>query len=138
VLWLFDSVGLCIEAKSEKESPIFQKDAQQLMLSTEWCTSNTDLDRDDIIPVFATNVSTADRAEDLSFGPGFLSEALVMDIVDRLQKVLTSLSYDGPLFNDATQIGHGLRQAKLRGEELAASLDKRAATRAKPKGKRTK
>lgn len=61
-----------------------------------------------------------------------------MDIVDRLQKVLTSLSYDGPLFNDATQIDQGLRQAKLRGEELAASLDKRAATRAKPKGKRTK
>jgi hypothetical protein len=82
------------------------------MLSTEWCTSNTDLDRDDIIPVFSTNVSTADRAEDLSFGPGFLSEALVMDIVDRLQKVLTSLSYDGPLFNDATQIDQGLRQAK--------------------------
>lgn len=136
VLWLFDSTGLCIEAKSEKESVIFKKDAEQLMLSTEWCVSHTDLDRSDIVPVFATNVVGADRPEDLSFGPAFLSEALVMDIIDRLQKVLTSLSYDGPLFNDATQIDQGLRQAKLRGEELAASLDKRSVTRAKPKGKR--
>lgn len=124
VLWLFDSIGLCIEAKSEKESVIFKKDAQQLTLSTEWCATHTDLARRAIIPVFATNVTTPDRIEDLSFGPRFLSEAVAFDIAERLRTVLTSLSFDGPLFNDTTQIDEGLRLARLRGEDIAASLVK--------------
>jgi hypothetical protein len=131
VLWLFDSVGLCIEAKSEKETLIRKKDAQQLTLSLTWCEAHTDLDSDALVPVFATNVTTPDRPEDLSFGPSFLSEALVMDIIERLRKVLTALSYDGRLFNQPDQINEGLRQAKLRGEDIVASLGK-------PKGKSKK
>lgn len=124
VLWLFDSVGLCIEAKSEKESVIWKKDAQQLMLSLTWCQSHTDLESSAIDPVFATNVTAPDRPEDLAFRPSFMSEGAVMDMIGRLRKVLMTLSYDGRLFNQPSQINEALRQAKLRGEDIVAMLAK--------------
>lgn len=122
VLWLFDAHGLCIEAKNEKDRPIFKKDAEQLLLSWEWCRTHTDLDDNVCIPVFATNVTEVDRNEDISFGPRLLSEAAALEIVDRFRTVLTSLSFDGPLFNDAAQVDAALRAAKLSGGELVNSL----------------
>ena len=60
--------------------------------------------------VFATNVTSADRAEDIAFGPRLLAEAVLMDIVDRRPKVLMSLTYDGPLFTDPGTVAAKLRE----------------------------
>jgi hypothetical protein len=65
VLWIFDTNAFCIEAKNEKTTPIFKKDAQQLMLSKRWCVDHTNLSEAVIIPVFATDQIAADRAEDV-------------------------------------------------------------------------
>jgi hypothetical protein len=121
VLWLFGNVGLCIEAKNEKHRPIWKKDAEQLLLSKDWCDTHTDLDGA-IVPVFATNVVKADRAEDVSFGPKFLLEETVEDICTRLRTVLTALSFDGPLFLDPQRIHQKLTEAGLRGEDLPKLL----------------
>lgn len=50
------------------------------------------------VPVFATNVTAVDRPEDVAFGPSLMPEVVLMDMVDRLRKVLMSLTFDGPLF----------------------------------------
>lgn len=122
VLWLFDTNAFCIEAKNEKTAPIFKKDAQQLMLSKQWCVDHTNLTEAAIIPVFATDQVAADRAEDISFGPRFITDAIVRELVGELRTLITSLSYDGPLFNDAATIDRRLKETALRGEDITRLL----------------
>lgn len=125
VLWIFDTIGMCIEAKNEKTRPIFKKDAEQLLLSLEWCKSHVDgLAPAALIGVFATDNAKADRPEDISYGPRVMSEGVLFDIVGRLRTVLTSRSYDGPLFNNASQIDQALKTSQVRGEDLVNSLTK--------------
>lgn len=124
VLWIFDAIAWCIEAKNEKTAQIFKKDAQQLLMSKRWCVDHTNLAAEAIAPVFATDQRSAERAEDVSFGPRILTEAIVSEIIRRLRMLLTSLSYDGPLFNDAAAIDRKLKEQALRGEDLAALLEK--------------
>jgi len=124
VLWLFDSIGLCIEAKNEKKRPIFKSDAEQLLMSQEWCRKNTDLQSEQIVPVFATDVVATDRLEDVSFGPLFLTEAIAFEIVDRFRSVLTSVSFNGPLFMDIRDIDRRIKDSKLTGEQLSLMLAK--------------
>lgn len=124
VLWIFDTNAFCIEAKNEKTVPIFKKDAQQLMLSKQWCVDHTNLTEAAIMPVFATDQVAADRAEDVSFGPRFITEVIVRELVGRLRTLLTSLSYDGPLFNDAATIDRKLKEIALRGEDITGLLKK--------------
>jgi hypothetical protein len=124
VLWLFDSNGFCIEAKNEKSRPIFKSDAEQLVFSMKWCEANLDLAPEAIVPVFATDVLDAERAEDLSFGPKFMLEANVQDIISRIRTVLTGLTYDGPLFTDMKVLDQRLTESKARGADLAALLTK--------------
>lgn len=123
VLWLFDTIGLCIEAKNEKQRPIWKKDAEQLLLSKDWCETHTDLNGA-IVPVLATNVTDADRPEDIAFGPKFMLEATIENMVARLRTLLTALSFDGPLFLDPQSIHQKLTDLKLRGEDLPALLSK--------------
>jgi tetratricopeptide (TPR) repeat protein len=124
VLWLFDSNAFCIEAKNEKTAPIFKRDAQQLMLSKQWCVDHTNLVEAAIVPVFATNQVAADRLEDISFGPRFITEAIIQEVVGRLRTLLTALSYDGPLFNDAATIDRKLKENALRGQDITGLLRK--------------
>lgn len=128
VLWLFDSNALCIEAKNEKFRPIFKSDAEQLVFSLQWCESHLDLKAEAVTPVFATDVMAAERREDLSFGPRFMLEAHVQEIVTRLRTVLTGLTYDGPLFTDMKALDQRLKEAGLRGPDLAAMLPKAKAS----------
>ncbi|CAB3887365.1 hypothetical protein LMG26684_03906 [Achromobacter mucicolens] len=123
VLWLFDDSSACIEAKSEKTAPIHKSDASQLLLSGAWCDEQLVVGTPKPALVFATNVSVADRQEDISFGPRLMSEATLMDIVDRLRRVLLSLTYDGPLFTDPATAATKIREQGLTG---AAILDKLA------------
>lgn len=94
------------------------------MLSRLWCVDHTSIPEAAIIPVFATDQVSADRHEDVSFGPRFITEATVRDLVSRLRTLLTSLSYDGPLFNDAATINQKLRENALRGEDITRLLKK--------------
>lgn len=122
VLWQFDENALCIEAKSEKEADIFKSDAAQLSLSLQWCRDSLDLEPGLIRPVFATNVVTVDRSEDVSFGPSILNEDNLMGIVERLRQLLLALSFDGPLFTNAPAVGKKLSELGLSGKQIAASL----------------
>lgn len=122
VMWILDDATLCIEAKSDKSSPISKSDAAQLLISLEWCSKNADVDRNSVVAVFATNVATADRREDVSFGPLLACEALLLDLADRLCKVAVQLVYDGPLFSDAQKVGGLLQAAGLSGAGIVRGL----------------
>lgn len=122
VLWLFDDCGACIEAKSEKTAPIHKSDAAQLLLSGTWCDEQVVTGTPRPTPVFATNVTSADRPEDIAFGPRLMSEAVLMDIVDRLRGVLMSLTYHGPLFTDPGIVAAKLRDQGITGAAIIARL----------------
>ncbi len=122
VLWLFDESGICIEAKSEKVSPIHKSDAAQLLLSSQWCVEHVSPSTPVKALVFATNVKTVDRLEDVAFGPMLMSESLLMDIVDRLGRVLMSLTFDGPLFTDPGTVAAKLRDQGLTGAAIISRL----------------
>ena len=122
VLWLFDDAGACIEAKNEKTAPIHKTDAAQLVLSGSWCEEQLATGTPKPAMIFATNVTTADRPEDIAFGPRLLSEAVLMDIVERLRRVVLSLTYDGPLFTDPATAASKLRDQGLTGAAILARL----------------
>jgi len=42
VLWLIADHAFCIEAKSGKDAPISKADAEQLLLSRQWCIDKLD------------------------------------------------------------------------------------------------
>lgn len=122
VLWIFDDLALCIEAKSEKYARIWKADAEQLLLSLEWCAAQTDVPRKAVVPVFATNSLDVDRPEDVSYGPRFMTESVVLGIVDSLRELINGISYEGPLFNDPPTINRKLLDARLSGREIAGRL----------------
>lgn len=122
VLWLFDDCGACIEAKSEKTSPIHKTDAAQLVLSGTWYAEQLVGGTAKPALVFATNVTTSDRSEDVAFGPRLMSEVMLMDVVNRLRKVLLSLTYDGPLFTDPGTVAAKLREQGLSGTAILSRL----------------
>jgi hypothetical protein len=122
VLWLFDDVALCIEAKSEKTAPIYKSDAAQLVLSHQWCEKHVEIEKSDVHAVFATNVAAAERAEDISFQPRLLDEATVLELVDGLRQLVMGLSFDGPLFGDPANVGKGLATRQLLGTQILGRL----------------
>lgn len=121
-LWIFDDAALCIEAKSEKVKPISKSDAGQLSLSIQWSRSFVAMDSDRVFAVFATNVTTADRSEDVQFGPLLFNEAQIFDVVDCLRKLVLGLAFDGPLFSDPATIGKALAAHSLTGQQIVARL----------------
>lgn len=122
VLWLFDDCGACIEAKSEKLAPIHKTDAAQLVLSAQWCDEQIAVGMPKPVSVFATNVTAADRAEDIAFGPRLLNEAALMDLLGQLRKVILSLTYDGPLFTDPATVAKKLSEQGLNGASIISKL----------------
>lgn len=123
VLWLLDESTMCIEAKSEKTAPIYKSDAEQLLLSTEWCVSEAGHARESVASIFATNSRKVDRAEDISFGPRIMTEAHVMNLVDAAIAVVNGLSFDGPLFRDIAEIGKRLNAVGLTGKGILGKLE---------------
>lgn len=122
VLWLFDDCGACIEAKSEKTAPIHKSDASQLLLSGSWCEEQLAPGTPKPVLVFATNVTSADRSEDIAFGPRLLNEATLMECVERLRRVVLGLTYDGPLFTDAATVSSKLREQGITGAAIQGRL----------------
>ena len=122
VLWLFDDCSACIEAKNEKTAPIHKSDASQLYLSGNWCDEQLATGTPKPTLVFATNVSTSDRPEDIAFGPRLMTEAVLMDITDRLRRVVLSLTYNGPLFTDAATVATKLREQGVTGAAILGRL----------------
>ena len=121
-LWLFDDVAFCIEAKSEKTSLIHKTDAAQLVLSLEWCKESVDLGGGKLVPVFATNSTSADRGEDVAFGPSLMNESFLFEIIGRLKRLIVGLSFDGALFNDVAAIQAAIKGNSLGGRQIAAEL----------------
>ena len=121
-LWLFEAVGFCIEAKSEKTAPISKDDAAQLMLSNQWCAGRVDLDAKDLHPVFATAVSAADRKEDIAFGPRLMDEPTVFGLLAKLRAMVVGLSFEGPLFNDHSAVSQKLSASGLSSKQLLESM----------------
>jgi tetratricopeptide (TPR) repeat protein len=122
VMWLFDDVAMCIEAKSEKTAPIHKSDAAQLVLSHQWCEQHVAMDKAKILPVFATNTTTAERAEDIAFGPRLMDEVTVFGMVDALRQLVLGLSFDGPLFGDPANVGKALSTRGLLGKQIPNGL----------------
>lgn len=121
-LWLFDDVALCIEAKSEKTADIFKGEAAQLVLSMEWCREHVEAPERGVTPVFVTNSTKADRAEDVSFGPLLMTEELIFSLLSNLRQVILGLSFDGPLFTDPVAVGKAFTANGLSGGQLLARL----------------
>lgn len=121
-LWLFDDIGYCIEAKNEKTKPIWKSDASQLMLSHKWCADHVEMELDRIHPVFVTDVSSAERAEDVSFGPRMMDQKMLFDLVERLRSLVVGLSFEGPLFGDHVLIGKKLGEQGLSGRQILERL----------------
>jgi hypothetical protein len=122
ILWQFPDISFCIEAKSEKTAPIYKDDAKQLLLSTEWCRQEAGLKEEEIVSVFATNSFEFDRKEDVSFGPLVLSETTAVGIAEDVKRVLSALSFDGPLFSDAAKVAALIGEAKLSPRAIQARL----------------
>jgi hypothetical protein len=124
VLWIFDDIAYCIEAKSEKAAPIHKSDAGQLYLSLEWCHQYVELDKNSIYPVFVTNVVAFDRAEDISYGPLVQDEAASFLLVEKLRQLVLGLSFDGPLFTEPALVAARLAELGLRGRQWLPTLRK--------------
>jgi hypothetical protein len=122
VLWLFDEVGFCIEAKNEKMSPISKSDAAQLVLSHQWCADHTDLDTNKVHATFATGVLAADRKEDVSFGPRVLDGGAAVNLIERLRGMIVGLSFEGPLFSDHALVSKKLSEAGLTAKQVLDRL----------------
>lgn len=122
VLWLFDDCSACIEAKSEKSAPIHKSDASQLFLSGNWCEEQLVAGTPKPALVFATDVNTADRPEDIAFGPLLMTEAVLMDIIERLRRVVLGLTYDGPLFTDPATAAAKMREQGVTGVAILGRL----------------
>ncbi len=122
VFWLATDLALCLEAKSEKVAPISKSDAAQLALSLEWCREHVSTEEVKTIPVFVTNTITADRPEDISFGPLLLNEAVIFEIIDQLRSLVNGLAYEGPLFGDPPLVSRGLQTRNLSGKQLLQRL----------------
>lgn len=123
VLWLLDGTTLCIEAKNEKTAPIYKADAEQLLMSTEWCVAEAGHARESVTSIFATNSRRVDRIEDVSFGPLIMTESNAMQLVDAAIGVVNGLSFDGPLFRDVAEIGKRLTNASLTGNLIIKNLE---------------
>lgn len=122
-LWLFDESSACLEAKTEKSAPIHKSEAAQLSLSvTSWCKDALAAGTPDPMPIFVTNVTTADRGEDIAFGPRLLNEKTLMQIVEALRKLVLTLTYDGPLFTDPATVGKKLAELGLNGRQILGGL----------------
>ncbi|MBU3636098.1 DEAD/DEAH box helicase [Polynucleobacter sp. es-MAR-4] len=124
VLWVFDNSTFCIEAKSEKTSPISKSDAEQLLMSRSWCVETAKLDEESIATIFATNVNKYDRSEDVSFGPLVLNEHLLMKMIDALIGFINGIHFDGPLFMDISKLSSGLQSEGLTSREILAHMRK--------------
>ncbi|CAJ6031300.1 DEAD/DEAH box helicase [Burkholderia pseudomallei] len=124
VLWRFDAFTFCIEAKNEKTARISKGDAEQLLLSRQWCTDQLKVPADQVVAVFATNSKRFDREEDATFGPLFLLEADVLSITDRLKAMLSAMSFDGPLFNDKAKMSQLLARHELTPQAINARLSR--------------
>ncbi|KVP97370.1 hypothetical protein WJ97_10125 [Burkholderia ubonensis] len=122
VLWRFPELTFCIEAKSAKAAKIFKADAEQLLLSKQWCVDQLRLSADEVIPIFATNSSKFDRPEDGTFGPIFLTEARLLSIGDRLRSLIAAMSFNGPLFNDMAHVTKLLASNNLTPAAMLALL----------------
>lgn len=122
VLWLFDDCAACVEAKNEKTAPIHKTDAAQLSLSLEWCREQVELPGGVACGIFATNVTQADRPEDISFGPRLINQDLLMQLVERLRQLVLSLTFDGPLFTDPPAVGKKLAEMALTGKQILGGL----------------
>ncbi len=122
VLWQFPELTFCIEAKSEKTVPIYKDDAKQLLLSTEWCKNEVDVEEDKLVSVFATNSSDVDRPEDVAFGPLILNESVAVQLVDDLKKMVTAMTFDGPLFSNTSRITELIGQGRLTPRGIQARL----------------
>lgn len=123
-LWIFDDVAFCLEAKSEKHATIYKSDAGQLALSLQWCHQFVDIAADSIYPIFVTNVTQADRKEDVAFLPTIMNEAMIFDICERLRQLVVGQSFDGPLFTDPAAIGRRLKELELGGKQILARTQK--------------
>jgi hypothetical protein len=121
-LWILDDAVFCIECKNEKTSSIHKDDAAQLSLSISWCNEMVDLPEGRITPIFATNITAIDRAEDASFGARVLTEKHVFQLIESLRKVVLGLSFDGSLFNDSASIARALAANDLTGKQIASKL----------------
>ncbi|WP_240072650.1 DEAD/DEAH box helicase [Cupriavidus taiwanensis] len=122
VLWQFEDVIFCLEAKSEKTSKIFKADAEQLLLSAQWCGDQLGAPSEMVVPVFATNSMKADRPEDISFGPYFMLESDVFGLIDSLKSVVSASSFDGPLFNDVAKTHALLQSERVLGKNIIKRL----------------
>jgi hypothetical protein len=122
VMWAFADVTLCIEAKNEKVAPISKSDAGQLVLSQRWCEQSTTGSKADVIPLFATNVDSADRPEDIAFCPALLTEDYVFKLLASLKQLVMGLSFDGPLFGNPADVTRALSTRGLGGKQIASAL----------------
>ena len=122
VLWVFDNSTFCIEAKSEKISPISKSDAEQLLMSRSWCIETAKLNEESIVTIFATNVNKYDRPEDVSFGPLVLNEHLLTNMIDGLVRCINGIHFDGPLFMDISKLSSGLQSEGLTSPEILRKM----------------
>jgi hypothetical protein len=102
-LWRFDDRAWVIECKSENEQKLHKKDASQMLLSIQW-TRDTYTSCEGYIPVYFSNVTTADQAEDFSFDPVLATNAHLLAILDRLKKLVMSVLSQGPLFASSVDV----------------------------------
>ena len=51
-----------------------------------------------------------------------MTETILMDVIERLRRVVLSLTYDGPLFTDAATVANKLREQGVTGAAILSKL----------------
>jgi hypothetical protein len=93
-LWIWPSICLIIEAKTENKETLHKKDAGQMLLSLQWFKRSYPTLKDNAIPVVIANVSTADRKAGFPDGTRVLTPDKMQDLLKKLEGFFQALIGD--------------------------------------------
>lgn len=97
-LWVFGETAFVIEMKSEKAAALCKDDAEQLHSSVLWVSENV-AKVSEFHPVMGTNSDRADDLGDFAFGAKLWAEVDFIAMIERLRRLVTSVTAQGPLFS---------------------------------------
>lgn len=116
-LWLWPSISLVIEVKSQNEESLHRKDAGQLMLSLKWFQANYPTSPEGQ-PVIVAKVSMADKKSGFPSKTRIITPEKMELLLNNIEKFYQAIISDLPASRDVKGIGSLLPKFDLAPEQF--------------------